>query len=621
MKFLHEKFAYVLMGVFLIIGCFVLLFFAITTKVQPKTENVKVEKTKVEEPVILSDEEAVLKYENCSAGTILSQEELSVINPYCLFYNKEIPDEIFEKMNGVSFHEEGVISREDLRYVRVLHMGFDGETHIGELVVNAALADEVCGIFQKLYENSYQIESMLLIDDFAGDDHASMVADNTSAFNYRVVDDTDHLSNHAYGAAIDINPLYNPYVTKKGVSPMEGEAYGDRSADFPHKIDENDLCYQLFTNAGYKWGGSWKNVKDYQHFEKTTDLKISGDDKETADVEEEKESSEETVSEDTKKYVVVIDPGHGGDNLGAEDYGPLEKDITLVTANAMYDALSKYDNVKVYMTRTSDVALSLEERANIAAKYNADLLVSLHYNASTDHERFGSEVLVSTSAPYNGLGYQLGVIQLEQMQSLGMYVRGIKCKSGNQGDYYGLLRFTAANKITPVIFEHCFMDQASDHNLAVSTSQQQAFGAQDAIAVAKYLGLYSTSLGVDYRGYAKANVDVNSVVPVTVDDHSGPEEISVSVLSADTTTGVVNFSVHGVDSNDPIIYYDYSLDGGITFSSPRNQWPNANPVYGNYDQDFQFSLTLVPGVNNSIVLRAFNMFDDSSQTAPVVIEW
>lgn len=616
MKISNQRVGILFMGGFLLAGCLALIYFIFTTKVQPKQVEPEAEEVATEAVTFLTDEQARLKYSALPAGSIISKEELAQCNPDCLFYVEEIPDDVFASMNGVSFHEEGVMQRQDLRYIRLLHMGFDKETHIGELVVNASLADEICHIFHTLYQNEYEIESMRLVDAFGGDDHASMVANNTSAFNYRVVDDTDSLSNHAYGAAIDINPLYNPYVTKKGISPIEGEAYGDRSADFPHKIDENDLCYQLFTDAGYKWGGSWKNVKDYQHFEKTTGLSVS---KTASKVED--ETSETTAFVDEKKYVVVIDPGHGGDNLGAEDYGPLEKDITLVTANAMYAALSQYDNVEVYMTRTSDVSLSLEERADIAKSKNADLLVSLHYNASTDHERYGSEVLVSTSAPYNGYGYQLGVIQLEQMKSLGMYIRGVKCKSGNHGDYYGLLRFAAAKGITPVIFEHCFMDQSSDHNLAISTSQQQLFGTQDAIAVAKYLGLYSTSLGVDYRGYEKANVDVNSVVGVTVDDHSAPEEISVSVVSQDAASGVVVFSVHGVDSNDPIIYYDYSLDGGVTFSSPRSQWPGANPVYGKYDSDFTFQLTLTPGVNSSIVIRAHNMFDDCSQSAPVAISW
>ena len=105
-----------------------------------------------------------------------------------------------------------------------------------------------------------------------------MLDNNTSCFNYRIVDGTDHLSKHALGCAIDINPFYNPYVVfGKGennetyISPAGSEIYADRSQDFPYKIDENDLCYRLFKEHGFTWGGSWNSCKDYQHFQKTVD--------------------------------------------------------------------------------------------------------------------------------------------------------------------------------------------------------------------------------------------------------------------------------------------------------------------------------------------------------------
>ena len=123
-----------------------------------------------------------------------------------------------------------------------------------------------------LYQASYPIERIRLIDEYGGDDTLSMEANNTSCFNYRVVDGTSSLSRHAYGLAVDINPLYNPYVTypngKRRVSPAASEIYADRSLDFPAKIDKNDLCYQLFTEHGFTWGGNWKTMKDYQHFQK-----------------------------------------------------------------------------------------------------------------------------------------------------------------------------------------------------------------------------------------------------------------------------------------------------------------------------------------------------------------
>ena len=188
------------------------------------------------------------------------------------FYVSEIPDDIFAKMQGKSYKADCTVPREDLRYVHVLHTGFDGETKEGELVVNKAIADDVCDIFEKLYEAEYPIEKIRLIDEYNADDEASMSDNNSSAFNFRFISHTTKISKHGLGMAVDINTLYNPYVkTVDGnlsVEPANAADYVDRSADFPHKIDHEDLCYQLFTEHGFTWGGDWTHSKDYQHFEK-----------------------------------------------------------------------------------------------------------------------------------------------------------------------------------------------------------------------------------------------------------------------------------------------------------------------------------------------------------------
>lgn len=202
------------------------------------------------------------------AGSIVTADELKKIgNTDALFYSEEISDSVFARMDGVSFGKGCVVSRENLRYVRVLHVGFDEKTHIGELVCNQALADCFVSVFKELYEESYPIEKMLLIDEYDGDDEKSMEDNNTSCFNFRRVPGSDHLSQHAYGRAIDINPLYNPYITAEGYMPVNAGAYTDRSENTPHKIDTDDLCYQVFVKRGFFWGGNWNSVKDYQHFQ------------------------------------------------------------------------------------------------------------------------------------------------------------------------------------------------------------------------------------------------------------------------------------------------------------------------------------------------------------------
>lgn len=188
------------------------------------------------------------------------------------FYISEIPDDIFEKMQGKSYKADCTVPREELRYIHVLHMGFDGQTHEGELVVNKAIADDVLEIFEELYKAQYPIEKVRLVDEYDADDEASMSDNNSSAFNFRFISYTTKISKHGMGMAVDINTLYNPYVKtvdgKLSIEPANAADYVDRSADFPHKIDHDDLCYKLFTEHGFEWGGDWTHSKDYQHFEK-----------------------------------------------------------------------------------------------------------------------------------------------------------------------------------------------------------------------------------------------------------------------------------------------------------------------------------------------------------------
>lgn len=195
------------------------------------------------------------------------------------FYYEPLTDEVKQKITGISYPESGCsVPYEDLHYVGLLYRDFNGEEQTGELICNKAVAQDMVEIFYELYRNDYQIERIRLIDEYNGDDTASMADNNTSCFNYRVVDGTTSLSKHAYGLAIDINPFYNPYVVfNKGgtgntyISPAGSEIYADRSQDFAYKIDENDLCYHLFIEHGFTWGGNWNSSKDYQHFQKVLD--------------------------------------------------------------------------------------------------------------------------------------------------------------------------------------------------------------------------------------------------------------------------------------------------------------------------------------------------------------
>ena len=205
----------------------------------------------------------------------ISDEDHTVPDAVDSFYYTALTDEIKARITGKSYpdtDEPLQIAYEDLAYVHVLHYDFQAQVQEGELICNQSIAQDLVDIFYELYENQYPIEKIRLIDEYEADDEASMADNNTSCFNYRTVPGRTKLSNHSYGCAIDINPLYNPYVRTSGgkelISPDNAVPYADRSADFPYKIDRNDLCYKIFTEHGFDWGGAWNSSKDYQHFEK-----------------------------------------------------------------------------------------------------------------------------------------------------------------------------------------------------------------------------------------------------------------------------------------------------------------------------------------------------------------
>ena len=171
-------------------------------------------------------------------------------------------------MLGRSMPENATVNFNELRYLTVFHYDYEGHIRKGELVCNKDIAKDLLSIFRTLFSRAYPINSILLVDDFDASDEASMQANNSSCFNYRMVADSKILSKHALGMAVDINPLQNPYVKGTRIQPKTATDFVDRTKDFPHKIDENDFCKEVFESFGFKWGGHWRSAKDYQHFEK-----------------------------------------------------------------------------------------------------------------------------------------------------------------------------------------------------------------------------------------------------------------------------------------------------------------------------------------------------------------
>ncbi len=161
------------------------------------------------------------------------------------------------------------VAPEDLRLLTLSHWNYAGGVSSGQIVVAAGLAADVIDIFADLYEAGFPIERMELVEQYGGDDNASMAANNTSAFNCRLVTGGSSYSEHSYGRAIDINPLVNPYVKGSTILPPAGAAYTDRSLDAPGMIHAGDEVVQAFAARGWIWGGTWSSLKDYQHFSTT----------------------------------------------------------------------------------------------------------------------------------------------------------------------------------------------------------------------------------------------------------------------------------------------------------------------------------------------------------------
>jgi D-alanyl-D-alanine carboxypeptidase len=185
-----------------------------------------------------------------------------------------VPDEVWLAMQGKSYNTtmKGCAQRDELRLVTLPYLNFKGETETGQLIVHERVAEDVRRIFVQLHQDkSYLIERMQLIDTYGGNDRASMAANNTSAYNCRLVSGSKRLSNHALGLAIDVNPLINPYVWKRGTSPPGGKPWDtprERQAarNKPGMIMAESAITISFKKAGWGWGGDWQGTKDYQHF-------------------------------------------------------------------------------------------------------------------------------------------------------------------------------------------------------------------------------------------------------------------------------------------------------------------------------------------------------------------
>jgi hypothetical protein len=172
-----------------------------------------------------------------------------------------------ERIVGSSWHRGCPVRLRRLRYLRVAHWNFHGARRVGELVVNADAVHAIRSAFARLYRARFPVRRMRLVDDYGASDYASIEADNTSAFNCRRATGQTRWSEHAYGRAIDVNPIENPYVYRDGTTAHRASRPYLRRR--PHRRGmafRGGALVRAFRAAGWGWGGNWSGPWDYQHF-------------------------------------------------------------------------------------------------------------------------------------------------------------------------------------------------------------------------------------------------------------------------------------------------------------------------------------------------------------------
>lgn len=309
--------------------------------------------------------------------------------------------------------------------------------------------------------------------------------------------------------------------------------------------------------------------------------------------------------------VVVLDPGHGGENLGAQYDGYTEKDMTMAVASAMKEELEKYEGIEVYLTRNGDKDMSLEERAEFAASKNADFLFCLHFNTSLERSLFGSEVWISAFGEEYQKGYGFASAELELLEDMGLYPRGIKTRMNDDGeDYYGIIRHSTEKGIPSALIEHCHLDHERDMPFYTSEEKLRQLGILDATAVAKYYGLKSEVLGTDYSGYQKEEPPLSSA-PMKP-DLTKPDVCMIDVDDVDEKTGDVTVSIYAVDYDSYISYYSFSWDGGENFSNLEIWEPRGKDI-------LTFTANIPSGTVPDLVVRVYNKYDISTESSHVYL--
>lgn len=307
--------------------------------------------------------------------------------------------------------------------------------------------------------------------------------------------------------------------------------------------------------------------------------------------------------------VIVLDPGHGGENLGAEylagtEAGVLEKEMTLELAGLIREALSEQPDIEVYLTREDDRELSLKERAEFAEAVGADLLISLHFNASENHRLYGTEVWISVQKDYYEKTLPAALQFERQLAGMGLHSRGIKTRLGQsrQADYYGILRESVKLGVPAILVEHCHVDNMQDLEYWIQGDSLKRFAQADADAILAYLS-EGERIAVPscYQHWEESQT-------LRGQDTTPPEEVSAELVERKESSCI--FELQAKETESILCYYDYSLDHGSTWSELL-AWESG--------EQLQYPELAIASNQEEIIFRVYNNYDLFYQTAPVAL--
>ena len=310
-----------------------------------------------------------------------------------------------------------------------------------------------------------------------------------------------------------------------------------------------------------------------------------------------------------RTLVIVLDPGHGGTELGAITKGRMEKELNYRVAMAMKNELMKYEGVEVYITRDGDTEISLKDRAVFAKECKADLLVSLHFNASETHQNYGVETYVSVKEPLKTKGERFADIELKLLEQYGIPIKGnfTRLSENNNDDYYGIIRESASRGIPAVIVEHCYLDIASEEQFYDTPDDLERLGKIDATAVAMTYRLKSEELGVDYSKLKSKDI----ILPEHIMDKDlTPPEVSCKLLRYNESTRRATFRIEVSDGESPVVSYALSKDGGNQFTPERSLF---------FTDTFETEYIIKNRIPDTFVVAAYNAYGVAGFSEPLDI--